>query len=146
MTLAHRALSTMKRHYIDSRCIRKGNRGLSLIEGLISVLLVGVLGLGFAYVTITTSLSKKYMNTQGLTVNSMRYALQQGNCTSNTLAVGGSSVAVSCSTTPLNYTITSTTSGTTTSTTGTISVPVMQSNTTANSLLGGQISMDASQK
>lgn len=119
---------------------------MSLLEALISLLIMSILGLGLAYVTAKASVVQHNMNAQGLAVSGMRNLLQQGSCTSSQIALASSTVAVGCTNNSTAYTITMASAGSTTTTNGTISLPTMQTSTAANTQLGGQISVDATQQ
>ena len=58
--------------------IRQTQQGFSLLEAMISVLLVAVLGLGLAYATSQVLLTQRYATTQNLAVIQLRESMQTG--------------------------------------------------------------------
>lgn len=58
--------------------IERTQQGFSLVEALVSVLLVAILGLGMAYATSRVLLVQRFSTTQNLAVVQMREYLQTG--------------------------------------------------------------------
>ena len=71
---------------------RRAQRGFSLIEALVSVLLVAILGLGMAYATSRVLLIQRYAATQSLAIVQMREYLQTGDLQ---VSMAGRSLSVS---------------------------------------------------
>lgn len=67
-------------------------RGFSLVEAMISVLLVAVLGLGIAYATSRALLTQRYATTQNLAIIKMREYLQTDEEQSISIAQYSSSI------------------------------------------------------
>lgn len=74
---------------------------MSLLEALITLLLMSVIGIGTAYVAAKAMVAQQRTAGQHLVVSQMREALAQGACrgpaaVTTTLALGASSVQASC--------------------------------------------------
>lgn len=72
----------------------KQQQGSYLIEAMISVLLVGVLGLGVAYATSKSLVAQRYATTQNLAVMHMREYLQTRDATDKTFSVAGKNISL----------------------------------------------------
>jgi prepilin-type N-terminal cleavage/methylation domain-containing protein len=118
----------------------KKNNGFTLLEVLISMLLLVVIGLGGAYLLGRANYIQRDMNIHLLTVSQMRYTLQNGNCTAlSTISINNSSVLTPCTTSSsVTYTVTGTglsTGGTSTVTVTSPSIQVSSTDTTSTSLI-----------
>ena len=60
-------------------CARFRQRGISLVEAMVAVLLVAILFLGIAHVLSRGLVSQRFMNTQNLALLEMREKLQQAD-------------------------------------------------------------------
>lgn len=58
--------------------IRQTQRGVSLVEAMVSVLLVGILGLGAAYATSRVLVTQRFAATQNLAILQVREYMQTG--------------------------------------------------------------------
>ncbi|MFN4238387.1 MAG: prepilin-type N-terminal cleavage/methylation domain-containing protein [Vogesella sp.] len=80
---------------------RRAQRGMSLLEALITLLLMSVIGIGTAYVAAKAMVAQQRTAGQHLVVSQIREALAQGACrgtaaVTTTLALGASGVQASC--------------------------------------------------
>ena len=140
-----------KRHLRISR----GQAGFSLVESLVTVLLMSILTLGTMYVAGKATVSQKSMNANNIAVHRMRSITQMAsatNCQTSTTAsisaVSTINIAVPCSMTSTTYSTITALDSTgaqaiaSTSWTGTLpNISTSSSDTTTNSLLGGSISL-----
>src|SRR4051794_33895370 len=72
---------------------RRAQQGFSLIEAMVSVLLVAILGLGMAYTTSRVLLTQRFATTQSLAIVQMREYLQTGD--SQQVSMAGQSLGIS---------------------------------------------------
>jgi hypothetical protein len=70
----------------------KAQRGSSLTEALVSVLLVATMGLGIVYVVSKVLLTQRYTTTQNLAVIHIREHLQRGDNGSQSFVLAGETV------------------------------------------------------
>lgn len=76
-------------------------RGISLLEALITLLLMSIIGIGTAYIAAKAAVAQRHSSSLHLTVSQLREALSRGECRSTTprsseLPLGGGSVQASC--------------------------------------------------
>ncbi|MHA3096808.1 prepilin-type N-terminal cleavage/methylation domain-containing protein [Acinetobacter brisouii] len=99
----------------------KKNNGFTLLEVLISLLLLMIIGLGGAYLLARANVTQRDMNIHLLTVSKMRNALQNGTCSSSSqsslsLPINSNTTkTVTCTSTSAQYTVTPTTTTSSTS-------------------------------
>ncbi|MCD0188981.1 PulJ/GspJ family protein [Acinetobacter sp. PW68] len=82
--------------------------GITLIEVLISLLLMAIIGLGGAYIAARTAVVQRDGNIQLQTINKMRQvAVKADTICSNTssITINGTSVTTPCTLTPTTYTV-----------------------------------------
>lgn len=82
----------------------KHQQGSSLIESMISMLLVSVLGLGVAYATSKSLAAQRYTTTQNLTVMHMREYLQTRDSAKQTMSIAEQNITLN--ETPVNQELT----------------------------------------
>lgn len=70
----------------------KAQRGSSLTEALVSVLLVAIMGLGIVYAVSKVLLTQRYTTTQNLAVIHIREHLQRGDSDSQSFVLAGETV------------------------------------------------------
>lgn len=116
----------------------KKNNGFTLLEVLISLLLLMIIGLGGAYLLARANVTQRDMNIHLLTVSQMRNALQNGSCSStSSISINGTAVQTPCSSTAATYTV-NPDSGTGTASDVAITSPSIQvssTDTTSTSLI-----------
>ncbi|ENV47927.1 hypothetical protein P255_01605 [Acinetobacter brisouii CIP 110357] len=84
----------------------KKNNGFTLLEVLISMLLLMVIGLGSAYLLARANVTQRDMNIHLLTVSKMRYILQNGGCTSSSsISINGTNALTPCTSSSATYTV-----------------------------------------
>lgn len=69
-------------------------RGDSLFEGLIAMLLMGIVGVGMTYVLSRSALSQTTVNAQNIVVNQVRAQLQNSSTGMNALCSGATPVPI----------------------------------------------------
>lgn len=82
--------------------------GITLMEVLISLLLMAIIGLGGAYIAARTAVVQRDGNIQLQTINKMRQvAVKADTICSNTssITINGTSVTTPCTLTSTNYTV-----------------------------------------
>lgn len=84
----------------------KQQQGGSLIEAMISMLLVAVLGLGVAYATSKSLVAQRYTTTQNLTVMHLREYLQTRDADDKTFSIAGQNLSVTETPQPSSLTVT----------------------------------------
>ena len=87
----------------------KTQNGFTLLEVLISMLLLMIIGLGGAYLLGRANYIQRDMNVHLLTVSKMRYTLQNGSCSSSSsISINGTAVQTPCSSTTATYAVSGT--------------------------------------
>jgi Tfp pilus assembly protein FimT len=83
----------MSTHFPDLSTVTpvRLQRGVSLIEALISILLVAIIGVGLAFVTTQGLSTQRYANTQSQVLLALRQALFEDSAVTS-VSVAGSSV------------------------------------------------------
>lgn len=84
--------------------IRAGQRGISLLEALISVLLIAITGLGLAHVTVQALAIQRYATTENQVLLGLREALLVEDDV-HTVPVAGSELGFERESEPLSMTI-----------------------------------------
>lgn len=79
--------------YCNRSLGRKRQQGVSLLEALISVLLIAITGLGLAYVTAQSLAVQRYATTENQVLLGMREALLEDHGVSS-VAVAGSELGI----------------------------------------------------
>ena len=87
-----------------ARAVRGCQRGISLLEALISVLLITITGLGLAHVTVQSLAVQRYATTENQVLLGLREALLVED-TVNSVPVAGSELGFARQTEPLSLTI-----------------------------------------
>lgn len=121
-------------------------RGMSMLEALVSVLLMSIMGLGIAYTIARASVAQLTMSVTGLSVSGMRSLVEQGTCLSagSTVTIGSSAVSVACSpVTSVSYTISYNGA---TAANGALSLPSINTGTGLSTYYGGSVVINASQQ
>lgn len=127
-------------------------QGTSLIEALITMIILAILGIGLAYVSGRASVSQRFMNSQNLAVSQMRSILQtatSANCTSaTTVTIASNIVGTPCSlpAAGTSYSVKALGASGATVASGNItitapSISTATSDANAQKLLGGQITI-----
>lgn len=83
-------------------------RGFSLIEAMVALLVGSVLGLGTAMIAAKSLLINRDTNVQSLVTMNMRYELQKQEseaCSANISLSEGVEIPISCVESPENYTV-----------------------------------------
>lgn len=125
----------------------KKNNGFTLLEVLISLLLLMIIGLGGAYLLARANVTQRDMNIHLLTVSQMRYILQNSNgtCTSSSnITINGTNAITPCTSNTTTYTVTATglsTGGTSTVSITYPSVTVSTTDTATTSLIPSPITI-----
>lgn len=83
---------------------RASQRGISLLEALISVLLIAITGLGLAHVTVQSLAIQRYATTENQVLLGLREALMT-EAGVNTVPVAGSQLGFGRESEPLSLTI-----------------------------------------
>ena len=119
-------------------------RGVSLIEAMVAMLILAILFLGIAQVLARGLVSQRYMNTQNLAVLEMRERLQQNNeanlCSNpgNLSWLGNVELAINCNKSEVIISVDS------------ISMPITANSitlfTTENTVLHNMVPLDAALK
>ena len=89
----------------------KKNNGFTLLEVLISLLLLMIIGLGSAYLLARANITQRDMNIHLLTVSQMRNALQNGTCTTSLTSASTSTSTSLNINSNMNTTVTCTSTG-----------------------------------
>lgn len=89
---------------------RHSQMGLSMLEALITMLLLAVIGIGIAFVAGRTMVAQRNASTQHLAVSQMREALKSGACdasapTAIALNIASSTVNASCQSESIELTV-----------------------------------------
>lgn len=126
-------------------------RGMGLVEALITLLLTAIIGMGMVYLMGRSAVAQKDMNVLGITVGEMRNQIMSGQCNdssvyNSSLAVGsmmGVSVSAQCKSQNTVIQITSDDEG---FTADSVSVPIPRISTkndgASRGLFGGQVVMN----
>lgn len=83
-------------------------RGVTLIEVLMSVLLMAIIGLGSAFIAARTAVTHRDQNVHLHTISQMRNQLEASQCITTgtkTITVGTTNVNLDCTYTTGNYTV-----------------------------------------
>lgn len=137
---------------ISVRPTLQHQQGMSLLEALITLIIMAILGIGLAYVSGRASVSQRYMNSQNLAVGQMRFNLQTTTCAASAnISIASSTVSTPCVLQASAATLTAQSASGTTIASGSVTVSVPSVSTvsgdnTANQLFGGQIKIDSSQQ
>ncbi|MEK5765739.1 PulJ/GspJ family protein [Acinetobacter schindleri] len=90
-------------------------RGVTLIEVLMSVLLMAIIGLGSAFIAARTAVTHRDQNVHLHTISQMRNQLEASQCitdgTTKTITVATTDVNLDCTYTTGNYTVAANGSG-----------------------------------
>lgn len=111
----------------DSRSIHK-QKGMSLIEVLVSILLMAIIGLGGAFIAGRTAVLHRDQNVHLHTINQMRYNLEASECITSSvkvITVADQNINLDCTYSESSYTVAafnSTGAGVASSTAGEIKV------------------------
>ncbi|WP_428240329.1 PulJ/GspJ family protein [Gynuella sp.] len=130
---------------------RPGQRGMTLLEALVTMVIMMIIGLGIAYISGRSAVAQKDMNVLGLAIGQMRNSIQAGACAAGTeaplsLTIGGNEVTGSCSTPQVAIEVQNSASGEKKIVkTVTVGVPSASVNDTENNaLFGGVVTVDPS--
>lgn len=123
--------------------------GSTLIEALAALAVASIMGLGIAYAISKVSTTQATLNAQSVSAKGIRNMMQNGTCASATVsltsAVSPPTAAVTCSTSTLNYTISSDLNGVVTTSAGSLNLPNYQA-TSTNSAMGSTLNIKSSQQ
>ena len=122
-------------------CI-KYQRGMSMMEALITLLIMSIIGMGIAYMTGRAMVAQRNMGAQHLAVSQMRHQLKTGQCQSSavlskSLQIGSQTLAAACQSTGELLTVEPSAIGVA-SQVVTVNVPVMSAD---SPIFGGEITI-----
>ncbi|AJQ97157.1 hypothetical Protein YC6258_05127 [Gynuella sunshinyii YC6258] len=124
---------------------------MTLLEAMITMVIMMIIGLGIAYISGRSAVAQKDMNVLGLAIGQMRNSIQTGACSAGaeaplSLTIGDHQVTGSCSTPQVSIKVENSASGAKKIVkTVTVGVPSASVNDTENNaLFGGVVTVDPS--